>query len=74
MEGDRTAVHHESTPASAEIIAELPKLKPEELRLVREKLSELDAAAASLGIIGRTQENVASVLSAPAAVTLREGG
>ncbi len=33
--------------SAQEIIAELPKLKPEELRLVREKLSELDAAAAS---------------------------
>jgi hypothetical protein len=33
--------------SAQEIIAELPKLKPEELRLVREKLGELDAAAAS---------------------------
>jgi hypothetical protein len=33
--------------SAQEIIAELPKLKPEELRLVREKLSELDAVAAS---------------------------
>ena len=33
--------------SAQEIIAELPKLKPEELRLVRERLSELDAVAAS---------------------------
>ena len=33
--------------SAQEIIAELPKLRPEELRQVREKLSELDAVAAS---------------------------
>ena len=33
--------------SAQEIIAELPTLKPEELRLARERLTEFDAAAAS---------------------------
>jgi hypothetical protein len=44
---DNDYEHEEAKMSAQEIIAELPKLNPEELRLVREKLSELDAVAAS---------------------------